>query len=244
MHSPALGANWAWSDMTLEGHRWLWGLAVIALCYVVLAYVIAPGAWKRFVSGHPLIDDVPNVTHGKDKLPGDPVNLTLHGDEAALRAAMAKAGWTVADPLGLRDDARIVLDTLARKAYPSAPVSNLYLFGRVEDIAFEMPIGGDPSRRHHVRFWRSGQGKHERWVGAATLDKSVGLAHTTGQVTHHIDANVDQERDHVLGSLHDAGGLSKRWYVKDFHTQRSGKNAGGDRWQTDGRLGAGRLRAD
>lgn len=230
--------------MTLEGSRWLWGLAGVAVCYFIVAYVVAPDAWKRFVGGHPSLEEVPNVTQGKDRLPGDPINLALLGDEVTLRAAMGKAGWTAADPLGIRNDARIVLDTLARKAYPSAPISNLYLFGRAEDIAFERPIGRDPSRRHHVRFWRSDDGGQVRWLGAATLDKSVGLAHTTGQVTHHIDADVDQERDHVLGSLDDAGQLLQRWYVPDFHTQRSGRNAGGDPWRTDGRLGAGRLRAD
>lgn len=244
MPSPASDASWASYEMTLVGSRWLWGLAGVALCYFIVAYVVAPDAWMRFAGEHPSLEQTPNVTHGKDRLPGDPINLALIGDEVTLRAAMDKAGWTTADPLGLRDDARIVLDTLARKAYPSAPVSNLYLFGRVEDIAFEMPIGSDPSRRHHVRFWRNDDGGQVRWLGAATLDKSVGIAHTTGQVTHHIDADIDQERDHVLGSLNDAGQLLQRWYVPDFHPQRSGRNAGGDLWQTDGRLGAGRLRAD
>lgn len=227
--------------MTRPGRYWLWVLAIIAVSYVLFAYVIAPDAWKRFVGRHPSVEDVPNITHGKDELPGDPVNLALYGDESALRSAMVKAGWNVADPLGLRDDARIVMDTLGRKAYPSAPVSDLYLFGRVEDVAFEMPIGNDPSRRHHVRFWRSGEAADLRWLGAATLDRSVGLARTTGQVTHHIDPDVDLERDHVLGSLQAAKRLSERWYVLDFHIQRNGKNAGGDPWRTDGRLGAGRL---
>ena len=213
-------------------------LLAIAL-YGLFAYVVAPDYWQRFTGKHPSVDDVPNLTRGGDGLPGDPVNLTLHGSEQALRAAMAKAGWDVADPLDLRDDARIVVDTLAHRAYNDAPVSKLFLFGRVEDVAFEMPIGGDPSRRHHVRFWRSGEGDAMRWVGAATLDKSVGLSHTTGQVTHHIDANVDAERDHVLGTLQDARQLRQRWYVANFHKARDGRNAGGDAWQTDGRLGAG-----
>ncbi len=227
--------------MTRKRHVVLWGLLFAALAYVLLAYVVAPDFWKKLGTDHPAVDDVPNVTHGADGLPGDPVNLTLHGDEQALRAAMAKAGWSVADPLNLHDDARIVVDTLAHKAYTDAPVSNLFLFGRVEDIAFEMPIGGDPSRRHHVRFWRSDRDGKPRWVGAATLDKSVGLAETTGQVTHHIDADVDDERDHVLGTLHATGLLRQRWYVAGFHKIRSGRNAGGDPWQTDGRLGAGDL---
>ncbi len=227
--------------MALRRRHALWLLGSAAVLYGLLAYVVAPDAWQRYVRSHPAIDDVPNLTLGGDGLPGDPVNLTLYGDEAALRAAMGAAGWTVADPLDLRDDLRIAADTVGRKPYAAAPVSNLYLFGRVEDIAFEMPIGGDPARRHHVRFWRADRDGRARWVGAASLDASVGLARTTGQVTHHIAPDVDAERDHVLHSLREARRLREQWYVKGFHALRQGRNAGGDPWRTDGRLGAGRL---
>lgn len=227
--------------MATRPARLLWASLLAVALYALAAYIVAPDYWRRFVGMHPSVDDVPNLTRGGDGLPGDPVNLTLHGDEQALRAAMAKAGWDVAAPLDLRDDARIVVDTLAHRAYADAPVSRLFLFARVEDIAFEMPIGGDPSRRHHVRFWRDGEGASMRWVGAATMDKSVGLSRTTGEVTHHIDADVDAERDHVLATLHAAGLLPDQWYVAGFHKVREGRNAGGDPWRTDGRLGAGRL---
>lgn len=217
-----------------------WALALVAL-YALAAYIAVPDAWRDFVRAHPRVDDIPNVTTGGDGLPGDPLNLAIYGDNGQLRSAMKAAGWDIADPLDLRDDARIVADTLAHRAYAHAPVSKLYLFGRVEDVAFEMPIGGDPARRHHVRFWRADRDGQPRWLGAATLDKSVGLASTTGQVTHHIDADVDAERDHVLDTLRDAKQLDDRWYVPDFHRVREGRNVGGDPWRTDGRLGAGRL---
>ena len=66
---------------------------------------------------------------------------------------MTAAGWDPADPLTFRSSVRIVVDTVLRKPDDEAPVSNLYLFGRKEDLAFEKPVGGSPKERHHVRFW-------------------------------------------------------------------------------------------
>ena len=31
------------------------------------------------------------------------------------------------------------------------------------------------------------------WLGAATYDRGVGFSRTDGEITHHIDANVDAE---------------------------------------------------
>src|SRR2546427_628383 len=81
-----------------------------------------------------------------------------------------------------------------------------------QDLAFEKPAGRSASRRHHVRFWRSGelgQGGEPLWIGAATFDRSVGLSHRTGQVTHHIAPDVDTERDGLVADLVRAGQLGK-----------------------------------
>jgi LssY C-terminus len=48
--------------------------------------------------------------------------------------------------------------------------------GRKEDLAFEQQEGGDPTRRHHVRFWRSektDKNGEPLWLGAATFDQRV-----------------------------------------------------------------------
>lgn len=228
--------------MRLRAGHWLAIAGAALLAWLALAYGVAPQAWRDIAARDPALDALPGITTGGDGLPGDPVNLMLEGDAQALRRAMTRAGWSVADPLDLRDDARIALDTLADRAYPDAPVSALYLYGRVEDIAFEMPLGSSPRQRHHVRFWRMPGARAPRWAGAATLDRSVGLAVATGQVTHHIAADIDSERDHVLASLQARGLLARRWYVPGFHAVQAGRNAGGDPWRTDGRLGAARLR--
>ena len=42
------------------------------------------------------------------------------------------------------------------------------------------------------------------WVGAATFDRSVGLSHTIGQVTHPIAPDVDAGRDRMVSELQQA----------------------------------------
>jgi hypothetical protein len=73
-------------------------------------------------------------------------------------------------------------------------------------------------------------------MGSATYDKSVGFSHRTGQITHHTDANIDDERDFLFVDLAQADGLASVDVVDGFHSVREGKNGGGDPWHTDGRL--------
>ena len=140
--------------------------------------------------------------------------------------------------------ARIAADTVLRRPDDDAPVSNLFLFGRKQDLAFEQPMPGGPGKRHHVRFWQWDQlyeGRHG-WFGAATFDSKVGLSHTTGQVTHHIAPDVDAERDRLVGELQQAGMVQSVQWLDGFHTHLEGRNGGGDPWHTDGRLAIVTLR--
>ena len=121
-------------------------------------------------------------------------------------------------------------------------MSNLFLFGRKEDLAFEQPVGGNPRKRHHVRFWKTANKATDGrpiWIGSASYDERVGLSHTTGQITHHISPDVDAERDHLFANLKQAGRLSEECAVDGFHEQLEGRNGGGDPWHTDGKLKVG-----
>jgi hypothetical protein len=218
------------------------GLAIALSMYLAVAYFLMPALWKRYELRHPAIAATPDITRTADDHPGDPINVALIGSEDQIHEAMRAAGWFPADPLGLASDLKIAADTVLKRPYDQAPVSSLYLFGRKEDLAFEKPVGNDPSRRHHVRFWKAAplddQGR-PAWMGSATYDKRVGLSHTTGQITHHIDADVDAERELLFGDLRKTGQLAEVRFIDDFHSARTGANGGGDRWHTDGRLEIG-----
>ena len=224
-------------------HRRLVSYALILLVtYLMSAYMLVPFAWKRHFARHPALDNVPGVTRTGSGIPGDPINVALVGSKNDVIKILLLAKWDPADPLSWRSSLGIAEATVLRRPYPDAPVSNLYLFGRKEDLAFEQPVGPDPKQRHHVRFWRAetldAQGR-EVWVGSATFDRRVGISHTTGQVTHHIDGNVDAERDHLFANLKSTGDLSEEYQIPDFHLIKQGRNGGGDAWKTDGALAVG-----
>ena len=159
-------------------------------------------------------------------LAGDPINLLVYGDEKELVRRMVKAGWRPADRTTGLTTLKLGLSVVFGVPDESAPVSNLYFCGHVQDLAFEEQIGGSAVRRHHVRFWKNKGG----WWGAATMDVGVGFSGKSGMVTHHIDGEVDRERDKVMGDL--GGGE-----LEPFHWVCSGRNGGGDYWWTDGNLG-------
>src|SRR5262245_43174524 len=143
-------------------------------------------------------------------------NIALVAAEADLHRALLAAGWYPADPITLQSSMRIAADTVLRRSYDDAPVSSLYLFDRKQDCAFEQPVGDDPRRRHHVRFWKlakmDDQGR-PAWIGAATYDRRVGFSHTTGEVTHHISPEVDAESDKLIADLQKAGKLTETYSI-------------------------------
>ena len=215
----------------------------VFLLYLLVAYVFLPLAWRTVIRRHPDLSRGPRVTHTPNGIPGDPVNIALVGSESEIIHAMTADGWYPADPVTFRSSVRIAADWVFRRPYDDAPVSNLELFGRRQDLAFEQPVGNNPRQRDHVRFWRWDhlQDGREVWFGAATFDERVGLSHTTGQVTHHICPDVDAERDRILLGLQKGAQTQEVYWVPGFHTELEGKNGAGDPWYTDGRLGVAML---
>lgn len=219
------------------------GVGLLVL-YLLAAYVVAPAVWRRYTRLHPALDAAPQITHTANGISGDPLNVALVGTEKELVAAMLAAQWFPADPVTLKSSLKIALDTVFHRTYADAPVSSLFVWGRKQDLAFEQPAGGDPRRRHHVRFWRSEQVDEDGrplWIGAATFDTKVGFSHTTGQITHHIAPDVDAERDKLMNDLSQASRLTAQYWVDGFQETLEGRNGGGDPYHTDGRLAVGCL---
>jgi hypothetical protein len=170
--------------------------------------------------------------------PGDPLNIAVACSESELLRIMAAAKWFPADPITFRSSLRITVDSVARRPYADAPVSSLFVNGKRQDLAFEQATVNNPSKRHHVRFWRvdGPDPAHQTlWIGAATYDTSIGLSHTNGHVTHHIAGDVDTERDKLINDIQSVATATIRW-IDDFQPVRQGRNGGGDPFFTDGRL--------
>ncbi|MDP1881676.1 MAG: LssY C-terminal domain-containing protein, partial [Bradyrhizobium sp.] len=139
----------------------------------------------------------------------------------------------------LRSSIEIAGSVLLDRPYRDAPVSNLYYLGRREDLAFEKPDGRSPDRRHHVRFWKvleAGAEQRPVWLGAASFDRSVGVSHYTGAVTHHIDADIDAERKLFADELEAAGMVEAKYQVTGIGPTLAARNGGGDLYYTDGEV--------
>lgn len=218
-----------------------WGLAVVAVFWVILAYLALPRL-HRILTRIYVPDYFIGRTRTSDGLLGDPVNLALLGDEAQVHEAMTRAGWTRADDLSVGTGWRIVTSTLLRRSYLEAPVSPLLLFGRKQDFAYQQEVDGSPGKRHHVRFWRCPPGwplpggRRVDWLAAGTYDRSVGLSLFTLQVTHKIDANTDVERDHIVATVRAADDAVDVEVIEDFSAGYHARNGGGDAIVTDGDL--------
>ncbi len=209
-------------------------LSVLLGVYLGAAYFLVP-SWWRHHGQRSSLDDTPTVTRTADGAPGDPINLALVGTRREVMEALLAANWQPADPTTVRTSLRICRASLLRQSYPTAPMSNLYLYGRKQDLAFQLQEGGSPRRRHHVRFWRAPERSDDDrslWVGAATYDCSVELSKRTGQITHRIDADVDAERDRLIADL--SGQLVGTYRVRGVGPTRRGRNGGFDHYFTDG----------
>ncbi len=218
-----------------------WGGIVMAIVFWgLLAYLVLPRL-HRILTAVYVPDYFMGRTRTSDGLLGDPVNLAFQGDRAQVEATMAAAGWIPADPVSLGSSWRIVASTLRRQSYPTAPVSPLFLFGRMQDLAYQQEVAGSPAQRHHVRLWRCPDGwllpggRRVDWLAAGTFDRAVGLSLFTLQVTHRIDADTDIERDHIVATVQTLPGVVVD-VIRDFSTGYHSRNGGGDSITTDGDL--------
>jgi hypothetical protein len=211
---------------------------LVVLTYTLLAYLLLPLFWTHYEHQKGLAA-LPMVTRTAQGIPGDAINAGLVGDIRDVVCAMHEAGWYPADPITLKSSIEIVGSVLLDRPYHDAPVSNLYYLGRREDLAFEKPVGASADRRNHVRYWKAldqGEEKRPVWLGAATLDRGVGVSHYTGAITHHIDADIDAERLFLSNSLEAAGMVDAKYQVTGIGPTMAGRNGGGDLYYTDGEV--------
>src|SRR5690606_27432810 len=145
--------------------------------------------------------------------------------------AMRAAGGYSAEPVTLKTSIAIVGSEPLDRRHHDAPGSPLSHQGRKGDLALHNPVGRDATRRRHERLWlvlpTGHEGRPVR-LGAASFDKSVGLSRYTGQVTHHIDPDIDEERDTLIEDLVRAQMVEAVYQVTGIGPTLTGRNGGGD----------------
>ncbi|MGV6847332.1 MAG: LssY C-terminal domain-containing protein [Marinibacterium sp.] len=176
----------------------------------------------------------PNETEGVYRNPLEPINvIVLARDEAAVKTAMIKAGRTQAHSPSLRALTSAGIAALTDSEDATAPVTPYFWQTRPNDFAFQKPTPLKTLReRHHVRFWRS------RFVTPADLPLFVAAASFDDgldwQIRHHIDPNIDAERDLIVKDLTAAGVVAGTGMLA-ISKPRLGESVAGDLWFTDGK---------
>lgn len=199
----------------------------ILITYCFVAYIALP-ALIRFSHLLDKPKHVPTRTHASDGWAVDAINIViLARSEREFTAAMYDAGWIKADKATLKNKLREAWAIVANRSYPTAPFGTYYVFGRKQDLGFQIQLGKSPRHRHHVRFWRLGttilEDEHEHhgfwrkllkrflhkqkevWIGAAILDKGINIRKRNLQIDHSIESDTGVERDYLVGTLQDAG---------------------------------------
>lgn len=215
---------------------------------LALAVTASPVASRPLSAGvaeavERLLADAPQRASGKKQQPGDPLNLVFIGNAEAIRRAFREAGWNEAEKASGKSIWETVRAVAANQGYGAAPVSQLFLYGRPEDLALEKLLNTF-LKRHHLRLWRSparSPDGREIWLGAATHD--TGLDVRPGVVSHAIDPDLDAERAKVGADILVTGRVNAQQLVSRPDPLREGLTATGASWRTDGRLLATELKS-
>jgi len=209
----------------------------VSILGILLVLVTALIALLRFYPYTYNFPAYPKITHTQSGAEGDPINLLFVGSKDQIMHSFQQAGWLIPDPITSQTSAKIAGDSLAHRSYPTAPVSNLYVFGRVQDLAFEKPTN-DVQNRGHIRIWKTGAliDGQSVWVGAATYDSGIEVSGTTHLPTHHIAPTVDLERN-VVGTDLATSSLVKEEASAAFTPPiMFAHNGGGDYYESDGTI--------
>jgi len=187
------------------------------------------------------LKDLPRSVKNKEGTKeGDPLNLVLVGEFHDIIAAFTRAGWDETHVLKTGSAIKTATSHLFGSSYRYSPISDLYVFGRSQDVSFQK-ARKTTSERNHMRFWKTPyhtMSGRSVWIGQISRDIGVKYTFKTGGIsTHVVDPDVDNDRNYVFQDLINAQAVNAIGFVKGveeapFNNPRY--NLGGDPYFTDG----------
>lgn len=212
--------------------------------HVVITHTAAPTSQSTAAAApispitQAMLDSIPPRVNDASGNVGDRVNFILVGSEDKVQTALSGAGWVVVDKT--KKDAVLhgLITSFSKDAYVTLPMSELQLFGRVQDYGYAQ---GDPLKvvasRHHFRIWKCPftAGGETVWAGAGTHDIGFDRDNRNNGITHKIDPATDGERDYIGQSLQQTGLVVKEEYLTPTHPVMGAKTATGSGFTSDGR---------
>lgn len=242
-----LGERWALkypSHYERKAFRWLGGASLVLLGYGIFyvfsydpphRYAPAQEKYQHLASVSDIFTvlGLPTTSESIAGTPFEPINIIIQAkNDTELLRLFGKSGWSLARPAGFRSLSRAALSAWTKSPDRTAPITPYFWHEKPNDFGFEMPTKENTlTKRHHIRVWDSGfvlSNNDRVYLGAASFDDGL-----LWGVLHHIDADIDKEREFVARSLTLGG--SARLADLRLTPPRQGTDIGGDKWTTDGK---------
>ncbi len=181
------------------------------------------------------------ATNARGTRNGDPLNVVIAGTFEQVLNGLTRAGWDETDALDITSSLRTAGAFLFASHYRYAPISNLFLYERAQDVAFQK-ARETIHERNHMRLWLSPLRLNGLpvWVGQVSRDIGIRFTPRTWTLTTHaIDPNVDDAREALVGDLLQTGRVAAVGYLAGSEgstPEDPARNLTGDRYHTDGYL--------
>jgi hypothetical protein len=179
------------------------------------------------------------VTNAAGTKTGDPLNLVIVADAEALWPAFLRSGWDPTAAMTAGSALKTGIFGLFGGAYRYAPISNLYVYGRAQDIALQK-VRSNIHYRNHLRLWLAPVTVRGLPVLIGQISRDIGSRITTKSptlTTHRIDPNVDETRASLVQDFIHAQALkifARAGGVGFVSPDEPRGNLTGDPWFTDG----------
>jgi hypothetical protein len=193
-----------------------------------------PLAFLKWVEEQPA-----TVTNSDGSKTGDPLNIVVIGDAEAVWPAFLRSGWDPTAAMGTGSALKTGIFGIFGGAYRYAPISNLYVYGRSQDVALQK-VRSSIHYRNHLRLWLAPVTYKGLPVMIGQISRDIGSRFTTKSstlTTHRIDPNVDDTRATLVQDFIYAqalGAFARGGGVGFVSPEEPRGNLTGDPWFTDG----------
>ncbi len=179
------------------------------------------------------------VTNADGTKTGDPLNLVIIGDADAVWPAFLRSGWDPTAAMSTGSALKTGFFGIFGGEYRYSPISNLYVYGRAQDIALQK-VRSSINYRNHLRLWLAPVTVRGVPVMIGQISRDIGSRLTTKSstlTTHRIDPNVDDTRAVLVQDFIYAQALkayARVGGVGFVSPEEPRGNLTGDPWFTDG----------
>lgn len=186
------------------------------------------------------IEEQPAFVTNKDGTKtGDPLNLIIIGEAEAVWPAFLRMGWDPTEAMTTKSALKTGVFGIFGGGYRYAPISDLYVYGRPQDIALQK-VRNNIHYRNHLRLWEAPVRYQGKPVLIGQISRDIGSRMTSKSstlTTHRIDPDVDETRASLIQDFLWAQALDVFGYaggVGEISIEDPRGNLTGDIFFTDG----------